>query len=237
MTVQGPPSTLRLVSDSLQQAHGSSPTYFASELPIYAPYHAPHLYCQDAVLRILDGVESFEKTNDAWSSCQVKLISPTTGTFYDASNKLDIMAKVLQDILLKPINWEQLCEGCTSFVTCSQPARWTIRPFGPSKAAKSLLSVINSETNAEVILDETSASSNDSQNPTTAKEPIAIIGMSGRFPDSTNPDGLWKLLEQGIDCHKVVREFVQIIFIVDSISNVASDTCRSIRCISLCIPR
>jgi hypothetical protein len=207
VTVQGPPSTLRLLSDSLQKALGSSPTCFASEIPIYAPYHAPHLYYQDSVLRILEGVESFERTNDSWSSCHVKLISPTTGTLYDASNKSDIMSKALHDILLKPINWEQLCEGCTSFVTSSQPARWIIRPFGPSKAAKNLLSVINSEANAEVILDDTSASSNNFQTPTPAKEPIAIIGMSGRFPDSTNPDELWKLLEQGIDCHKVVREF------------------------------
>ncbi|GAM39989.1 hypothetical protein TCE0_034f11986 [Talaromyces pinophilus] len=204
VTVQGPPSTLRLLSDSLQKALESSPTCFASEIPIYAPYHAPHLYYQDSVLRILEGVESFERTNDSWSSCHVKLISPTTGTLYDASNKSDMMSKALHDILLKPINWEQLCEGCTSFVASSQPARWIIRPFGPSKAAKNLLSVINSEANAEVILDDTSASSNNFQTPTPAKEPIAIIGMSGRFPDSTNPDELWKLLEQGIDCHKVI---------------------------------
>lgn len=215
MTVQGPPSTLRLVSDSLQKACGSSPTYFASEIPIYAPYHAPHLYYQDAVLRILEGVESFEKTNDIWSLGQVKLISPTTGTFYDASDKLDIISKALHDILLEPINWEQLCEGCASFVTSSQPVRWTVRPFGPSKAAKSLLSVINSEANPEVVLEETFAPSSISQTSTTAKEPIAIIGMSGRFPDSTNPDELWKLLEQGIDCHKVVREFLCADNIID----------------------
>lgn len=218
MTVQGPPSTLRLVSDSLQKARESSPMYFASEIPIYAPYHAPHLYRRDAVLRILKGIESFEKANDIWSSGQVKVISPTTGTLYDASNKLDIMSKALHDILLNPINWEQLCKGCTSFVKSSQPVRWTIRTFGPSKAAKSLLSAINSEVDPEIVLEETFASSSISQAPTTAKEPIAIIGMSGRFPNSTNPDELWKILEQGIDCHKVVRNFyVQIIIIDDSI--------------------
>lgn len=181
--------------------------FYASEIPIYAPYHAPHLYHRDAVLRILEEVESFEKENDIWSSGQVKLISPATGTFYDTSNKLDIMSKALHDILLEPINWEQLCKGCTSFVASSQPVRWTIRAFGPSKAAKSLLSVIISETNADIVLEEAFASSSLPQTPKTAKEPIAIIGMSGRFPDSTNPDELWKILEQGIDCHKVVREF------------------------------
>uniref|UniRef100_A0A093VC14 Conidial yellow pigment biosynthesis polyketide synthase n=1 Tax=Talaromyces marneffei PM1 TaxID=1077442 RepID=A0A093VC14_TALMA len=204
VTIQGPPSTLRLVSDSLQKARGSSHTYFASELPIYAPYHAPHLYNQDTVVEILDGVEFVDKKNDTWATGQVKLISPTTGTFYDVSNRLDIMSKALHDILLKPINWEKLCEGCTSVVASSEPARWSIRPFGPSKATKSLLSAISSVTNADIILDETFISSSTSQTPTTAKEPIAIIGMSGRFPNSTNTDELWKLLEQGIDCHKVI---------------------------------
>ncbi|EED16360.1 polyketide synthase, putative [Talaromyces stipitatus ATCC 10500] len=204
VTIQGPPSTLRLVSDWLQKTRGSSPSYFASEIPIYAPYHAPHLYNQDSVLQILKGLEFVEKTNDTWSFDQTKVISPTTGTFYDVSDRLDIMKKALHDILLKPIDWEKLCEGCTSFVTSSEPARWTIRPFGPSKAAKNLLYVIHSEANADIILDETFVSSSTDQVSTTTKVPIAIIGMSGRFPDSKNPGELWKLLEQGIDCHKVI---------------------------------
>ncbi|MBM3652845.1 MAG: SDR family NAD(P)-dependent oxidoreductase, partial [Alphaproteobacteria bacterium] len=39
----------------------------------------------------------------------------------------------------------------------------------------------------------------DSTAPQAVDEPIAIIGMSGRFPGARNVEELWSLLEQGID--------------------------------------
>lgn len=38
------------------------------------------------------------------------------------------------------------------------------------------------------------------------KEPIAIIGMSCRFPDANNLDEYWNILENGKDCIKTVPE-------------------------------
>ena len=36
-------------------------------------------------------------------------------------------------------------------------------------------------------------------NESLLNEPIAVIGMSGRFPGARNVDELWKILEQGIN--------------------------------------
>lgn len=38
-----------------------------------------------------------------------------------------------------------------------------------------------------------------SDNPSTGPEPIAIIGMAGRFPGAPDPDALWRVLIDGID--------------------------------------
>ena len=33
---------------------------------------------------------------------------------------------------------------------------------------------------------------------------IAIVGMAGRFPNATDHEAFWKLLEQGLDVHREV---------------------------------
>ena len=46
--------------------------------------------------------------------------------------------------------------------------------------------------------------SSASQTAASRKLPLAISGMAGRFPSAANHDALWKALEQGLDCHRII---------------------------------
>jgi iron transport multicopper oxidase len=56
----------------------------------------------------------------------------------------------------------------------------------------------------KVILYDTSIQSNDQPSTRASNIPIAVIGMSGRFPDANSVDELWSILAEGVDCHRVV---------------------------------
>jgi acyl transferase domain-containing protein len=50
-----------------------------------------------------------------------------------------------------------------------------------------------------------SASSEQIDGP-TRQEPIAIVGMSGRFPGSDSVEGMWENLLEGREFHKKVPQ-------------------------------
>lgn len=203
VTIQGPPSTLRTVKQWLQKNHQ---TLFESDIPIFSPYHASHLYNEESISELLADTSVFSNApqDENVPLIRSKILSPVTGTYYSASSRRATLENVLNDILRKPIYWDTLCEGCASTVASSGIIRWNLRPFGPTKAAKGLFSTLKSKIDGDILYDDKYATSRTSQKPIPKREPIAIVGLSGRFPESTSPEELWKLLEQGIDCHKVV---------------------------------
>jgi Beta-ketoacyl synthase, N-terminal domain len=99
--------------------------------------------------------------------------------------------------------------GCAEYVAATQRPKWVVRAYGPTLAAGSLVSALRNDAKVEAVLDDFYASSSPSQAGVTTKEPIAIVGMAGRFPDAMSHDELWKLLESGVDCHKVVSSALQ----------------------------
>lgn len=206
VTLQGPPSTLDRVSNWLDEHRKSVPKGARQRLPIYTPYHASHLYSRSQLLDILDLSRPLnEKYNsNEWAGPQPKLISPATGKYYTISSRRGMLEDVLHDVLAEPIYWEKVLQGCVSYVAASGGSHWTVRPFGPTFAAQSLVSTLKSKGNVNVVFDPSFASSSPCPPQTGQREPIAIVGMSGRFPEAAQHDALWKLLEQGLDCHKVV---------------------------------
>jgi hypothetical protein len=145
-----------------------------------------------------------------WSNEQARLVSPVTGTFYQSRSRFELLKQVLFDVLTKPILWENVLGCFSSHVKTSGYSECTIRPFGPTYAARSLASTLEKETAVRIVYDNSFASSNPSQGTRTQREPIAIIGMGGRFPGAANHDELWKLLEQGLDTHKVVSDIEEL---------------------------
>lgn len=119
-------------------------------------------------------------------------------------SRRELLENILQNILREPIQWVDLVHGCVEAVAASNLASWIVRPFGPTLVAGSLASALKIEAKVDVNIDPVFSSSNPSQLATATKEPIAIVGMAGRFPEAMSHDQLWDILEKGVDCHKVV---------------------------------
>lgn len=204
ITLQGPPSTLLAAERWFLEQSGSPSRAPRHRVPIYAPYHAPHLYTEGEIQRLIDSLPSLRETyyTAAWSQQQPRLISPAKGSPCVLSSRRDAVEQALRNILLEPIRWDAIVEGCRSCVQTSQHRNWRVRPFGPTHSAKSLVRTLELESNvSEIVLDESAGDASPSQ---PAKVPIAIVGMAGRFPDADNVDELWQLLIDGKDCHRLV---------------------------------
>ncbi|KAL1848784.1 Type I Iterative PKS [Paecilomyces lecythidis] len=204
ITLQGPPSTLLAAERWFLEQSGSPSRAPRHRVPIYAPYHAPHLYTEEEIQQLIDSLPSLRETyyTAAWSEQQPRLISPAKGSPCVLSSRRDAVEQALRSILLEPIRWDAIVEGCRSCVQTSQHRNWRVRPFGPTHSAKSLVRTLELESNvSEIVLDESAGDASPSQ---PAKVPIAIVGMAGRFPDADNVDELWQLLIDGKDCHRLI---------------------------------
>lgn len=205
VTVGGPPSTLNILMDHLKRTSKTPARHRPHRVPVFAPYHAQHLYSYEDVADILRNLPSLNVTfhEDDFPSHQRTLIGAATGEYYDASSRRDLLEKVLYNVLAQPIYWDKVLDGCASHVASFETQRWAVRPFGPGPAAQSLVSALKAEGNLDVTFDDLFGSSK-SQIATSKRIPLAIIGMAGRFPSAANHDALWKALEQGLDCHRIV---------------------------------
>lgn len=200
VTIQGPPTTLDKIESWLRS---NRPKTFHQRLPIYTPYHAPHLYSEEDITKILEGSDSVYSTAE-WIGASPRLVSPVTGKYYSASSRRSILEGVLYDVLKEPIQWADVSSGCAQYVAASEKQDWVIRPFGPTLVAGSLASGLKIEAKVDAIIDDFFNPSNPDTMASPAREPIAIVGMAGRFPEAMSHDELWKLLEDGIDACKVV---------------------------------
>jgi naphtho-gamma-pyrone polyketide synthase len=170
---------------------------------INAPYHADHLYDESDIDTILEKCSS---QNLSRCEPRIPLISSTTGDLISPSHFAPLLRSVLAEILLQPIRWDRVIQGCASMVKSSGVSRCDIFSIA-SSTSQSLLSSLREAGNIAVEL------KNDIMNgtmrpgiPTGRQEQskIAIIGLSGRFPEAANPDQFWNLLRQGLDVHREV---------------------------------
>ncbi|GAD98443.1 polyketide synthase, putative [Paecilomyces variotii No. 5] len=203
ITLQGPPSTLLAAERWFLAQSGSLSRTPRHRVPIYAPYHAPHLYTEEEIQRLIVGLPSLREAyyTAAWCEQQPRLISPAKGSPCVLSSRRDAVEQALRSILLEPIRWDAIVEGCRDCVHTSQHENWIVRPFGPTHSAKSLVRALELSNVSEIVLDESAADASPSQ---PAKVPIAIVGMAGRFPDADDVDELWQLLIDGKDCHRLI---------------------------------
>ncbi|KAH8694080.1 putative polyketide synthase [Talaromyces proteolyticus] len=182
VTISGPPSTLQKLFEQGDKFNGKGKPY---KLPIYCPYHAPHLYSPDSVEKVID---STYKDGAADSS----------------QNNIALFRVALHNILHTRFEWELIVDNCKSIISSSDVRKWFIRAFGPTSAPKSLVSAIGSSGDIQVRIDvefNLGTQSINQEKKQGKKRPLAIIGMAGRFPQASNPDELWKLLSERRDCH------------------------------------
>ena len=174
-------------------------------VPIYAPYHAPHLYSKSD----LDAILESRPPNLLNSySTKIPIFSSATGELIDATDFSSLLQVALREVLLQTLRWDIVLEGCKSLSYSFETAHCTIVPIA-TNASQSLASVLRQNENLTVeidhsIVDAAKLSKTTSSTGRPEQSKIAIIGLSGRFPDAASPELFWDLLFKGLDVHKEV---------------------------------
>ncbi|KAL5117793.1 fusarubin cluster-polyketide synthase [Pleosporales sp. CAS-2024a] len=195
--VSGPPDVLPdlIASDGLKSLNKKT-------IPIFGPYHAGHLYSADDPSKIassLQGSSGFDAMKERM---------PFLPNKESPRPLLALIEEAVAEVLLRPIQWDTILGSLQQTLqSTTDLERFSIVPFGTiaqhliySALKKTgLESKISSES-----LDSSLPQSNPALSSGLQKPKLAIIGMSGRFPDAKNNDEYWDILRQGLDVHKVV---------------------------------
>ncbi|KAF2459431.1 polyketide synthase PksA [Lineolata rhizophorae] len=199
LTISGPPSTTRRLfsnSETFSKNH-----YFP--ISVYAPYHASHLYSDADIDRILEG--SPRKVFASYRP-QSLIHSSSTGKCHTATNSLELIELMLSEIIREPVRWDRLLEECVSQVTAHSGAECSVTAIGVTNIANSLVSALKQGGQSNVSFKDYTSwnAAQDASLGRTQNDKIAIVGMSGRFPNAANHEALWDLLMKGLDVHREI---------------------------------
>ncbi len=170
----------------------------STEIPVYVPAHTRGLFTPKDIESIL------ETTADApWAGYSAKLpfFSSVTGKPAWAANFKALAELALNQCLLEPIGWDKVEGEIPRLLKFRGIATATITPV-ISNAHKSLaaaFTAVGIKTDAATAADE-----RFSHRPGPARCKLAIVSMSGRFPEAQHTDDFWDLLYKGIDTCKEV---------------------------------
>lgn len=199
LTISGAPGILgKFVETSLSKE--SKPM----RVPIHGPYHAMHLYDDKDINRIL---ESWPKEMFANYVPQIPVLSNESGKPFKAESLESLLRLSLEEILLRQLCWDKVIDSCVSAL---KPAtsKCTLYPVS-STATQSLHSSLKKAGISNLEVDSTIG--DVKKNPESAnstgradQSKIAIIGLSGRFPEAQDTEAFWDLLYKGLDVHREV---------------------------------
>lgn len=198
LTISGPPTFLgRFIETCLSKEH--KPT----RVPIHGPYHASHLYDEKDVNRIMESwpVEEFKDYVP-----QIPMLSSETGETFEAESIEELLRFSLEEILQRQLCWDKVLESCQS--TLESATRCVLYPIS-STATQSLFSSLKKAgvSNIDVdsaIGDVQKEHDGDNRTGRADQSKIAIIGLSGRFPEAPDTEAFWDLLKKGLDVHREV---------------------------------
>ena len=207
MTISGPPTTLKQLfeeSSSLNAKHAA--------VPVYGPYHAPHIHKGVDIEQFIYSRNS--KTSNLFSAytLDLPLMSTSSGTCFDQTlDAPQLFTAVIRDILTETLGIRQAVDGCTKMAKEAECGDCHIIAFGPSTSRSLFAKSMESEPGFRVTLHEdlaaklSEAPSAFGDAERTSKKPkLAIVGMAGRFPNAADHEKFWTLLEAGLDVHKKV---------------------------------
>lgn len=177
------------------------------ELPIYGPYHAPHLFSEEDLHSILGDAGHITP-----STSGIPVLSSGTGQPIWASGLRRLLEEAIRDVLLRPIVWEKAVDSLAIVLGSQSKVQVQLIPIGTvhgdsfRRRLQQTMESMNLVT--QVNLPQRSPSAVGEIPPTTeprcGRSKLAIIGTGGRFPGASGPDELWNLLIQKKDMCKEV---------------------------------
>ncbi|KAH6607005.1 conidial pigment polyketide synthase PksP/Alb1 [Trichoderma cornu-damae] len=204
-TVSGPPATVQHFLESSQFAE----TLKFTPLAVHAPYHAPHIFSVRDVEHILQGVGSVSD-----QSSKISFISSSASRNDPNKSKFrDLLYNVVKSILILPLDLREAAENIQQALeTADARGQCALFPISTSVCPSLKLLFSPSLLKRVVVVDSImeSIAAGAGVKPSDAVKPgdakIAIIGMSGRFPEAEDIEAFWALLYQGLDVHRPVPE-------------------------------
>ena len=139
------------------------------------------------------------------------LLSAASGTIIPAEDFKALLRIVVSEILCEPIRWDRILNSFSEKMFPQKHfGECRIFPL-PSDYSHLLHAKLSQSTKMNVVTDEflnSALSSPASSRPKGKYEhsKIAIIGSSGRFPDSASHEDFWGLLLAGRDVHRKIPE-------------------------------
>lgn len=204
VSISGPPSRLRAClkeSDVLRYSN-----FFS--LPVHHGLcHAPHLYSAKDVPAVLGNML---ETQGESPKVLNSLLSSETGKPFEARRFTDLVAEVVEQLLMHKIHVDNVAQGIiarfpsppvsecllwsfhTSLVLRAIIANVEASPDSPQLVRKDLLEWVNQEHPTRI-----------AHSPKQSK--LAVVGMSCRLPGGANDTELfWNLVAEGRDVHTTV---------------------------------
>lgn len=202
LTISGPPSTLEKLAGYSDTFKGLSKV----SLPVYGPYHAPHLYsarsCEKVVEPFVEALEAFQP--------HVPLLSSYSGRVTSETSTPELVKTAILEILRKPLYWSEIIPSAVAHVRGQGVETCTVLPICPANVGNGLVRSLEQTKACAANLDSalwTGAQSNLASGELSGKlvdSKIAIVGMAGRFPNADSHEAFWALLEKGTDTHKII---------------------------------
>ncbi|KAL2132795.1 hypothetical protein VTI74DRAFT_3364 [Chaetomium olivicolor] len=175
-------------------------TLRSTEIPIYVPAHNNQLFTSKDVESILDTTADVP-----WStfSAKIPFLSSVTGKPTWAANYRALVELGLSQCLLEPIGWDKVETEVPRLLKSRGIGSATIIPVN-SSAHKSLASALTAAGIRAEVGVGAGEGAKFSHRPGQARCKLAIVSMSGRFPEAQSTDAFWDLLYKGIDTCKEV---------------------------------
>ncbi|KAL9609770.1 MAG: hypothetical protein Q9167_005482 [Letrouitia subvulpina] len=194
-TISGPPSVLKQI-----QALPTIAKLKPKSIPIYVPSHTSHLFTKADVNSILD------TTSSNWTgyTAKIPVISSATGKLTWVGNFRALLERALSECLLEPLRWDKITEEFPRLMQSRGTDSVALTPVATS-ADSTLASALKGSVS--VTVDQQNAADEDLSRRPCGKSKLAIVGMSGRFPESQSPEAFWDVLYKGLDvCKEVPRK-------------------------------
>lgn len=195
VTISGPP-------DHLDRFRASNKHLHTAPVLIRGLFHAPHLYTQDEASELVRGLGSLFHTRPV----HLSVLSNAAGRIIldsEDGTKVAIAADLLYvaiiEILTRSMQWIQMSEHAMNMLASYDEVK--VLPFGAGSSAHAFGKAPGFRI-LDTVAGEGGRKPPPSGNSTRSK--IAIIGFSGRYPESESNEEFWELLMAGRDVHREI---------------------------------
>jgi naphtho-gamma-pyrone polyketide synthase len=138
---------------------------------------------------------------------KIPILSGETGKPMEAGSVEGLLKIALEEILLRQLCWDKVVDACSSALK-STSSKCTLLPIS-STATQSLYTSLKKAGISDLDVDGSIGevkkdAEGDNHTGRSEQSKIAIIGLSGRFPEAPDTEAFWDVLYKGLDVHREV---------------------------------